>query len=112
MPWIPFEEGQSIGQPGSESGTILLDEEYESGARITLERGGTIAPLAITCGIYGWAFHTRFFGPEEEARAQYAAMKDGLAAIVDAIPLESDPDVAAKNKAVTKEIERFVEKYP
>ena len=46
--WRPFESGSSIGATGSEGGKILLDEEHDAGARITLEQGPKI-PFSITC---------------------------------------------------------------
>lgn len=57
--WIPFENGTTVGTTGSEGGTILRDELHPDGARITLER--TASQFAITCGVYGWMVHTRFF---------------------------------------------------
>jgi hypothetical protein len=45
--WTKFEEGQTIGQKGSEGGIILVDEEIRSSARITLEEEGDIAPYSI-----------------------------------------------------------------
>jgi hypothetical protein len=57
--WHSFENGGTLGQAGSEEGTILRDEEHPLGARISLERDCRVAPFAITCGIYGWMLHTR-----------------------------------------------------
>lgn len=55
MKWEPFEQGTTIGTTGSEEGEIIRDEEWKGAARITIERGGEIAPFAITCGMYdGW----------------------------------------------------------
>jgi hypothetical protein len=84
--WRPFEAGQTLGTRGSESGVILLDEENEAGARITLEQrrafpGSRRPPFAITCGVYGGMMHTCFFGEEAEARESYAAMKPRLVAL-------------------------------
>ncbi len=78
-----FEEGRTIGKPGSENGIILDDQEYGSSARITLERGGGTAPFAITCGVYGLLVHTRFLMTEVEARSALAEMRLDLARIVD-----------------------------
>lgn len=85
---------------------------FDGGARITLEKSASAAPFTITCGIYGWAMHTRFFSDANSARVQYEAMKTALASIVDGIPLESDPDLAEKMKAVRQAIQRFVAEYP
>ena len=69
--WEPFDNGGTIGQEGSENGTIISDEEHLRGARITLERTTPTAPFAITCGVYGWMVHTRFVSTEAEAIAQF-----------------------------------------
>jgi hypothetical protein len=87
-------------------------EEHELGARIILERGGDIAPFAITCGIYGWMAHTRFFGIEAEAAAEFERMKDGLAAILGIIPRKDDPEADAKGRLVSEAISAFVERFP
>ncbi len=97
--WLAFDHGATLGKRGSEGGVILTDEEYPSGARITLERDGTIAPFSITCGIYGTLVHTRFFSRQDEARAEFAAMKVELARLAD-----DGVDAAA--------LERFVERFP
>lgn len=76
--WYPFEEGSTIGAIGSEGGSILEDEEYGLGARITLEQGGQTAPFAITCGIYGFMMHTTWARDEAEAKAKFEAMKSEL----------------------------------
>jgi hypothetical protein len=82
-PWRNFEQGSTIGTEGSESGRIVLDEEHPHGARITLERTARVAPFAITCGVYGWFFHTRFFADEAEANREFQAMKAGLEQIIE-----------------------------
>lgn len=78
MAWHPFADGSTLGQRGSESGTIVLDEEHVDGARITLEEEGHVAPWTITCGVYGSMVHTRFFGAREDAEVAFVAMKTGL----------------------------------
>jgi hypothetical protein len=80
--WEPFagaqdkakEAGAEAGR-GSEGGHIFRDETHVLGARITLERECHVAPYAITCGIYGWMFHTCFLGEEGKAVERYEAMK-------------------------------------
>jgi hypothetical protein len=109
--WRPFENGATVGQRGSEGGVILRDEELEAGARATLERDcSNGVPIAFTCGIYGWFFHTRFLASEEEA--ELPAMLDGLAAIIDIIPRQDDPDADGKMSAVNEAISRFVDRFP
>jgi hypothetical protein len=109
--WLPCDDGASLGERGCEGGVILRDDEYRGGARITLERGG-FAPFSITCGVYGWMVHTRFFSTLPEAEREYALMQPDLAAIVDSQPLAADPDVDAKMDAVTAAIGRFVDRFP
>lgn len=111
MDWLPFDDGASIGDSGSEGGVILRDDEYRGAARITLERGG-FAPFSITCGVYGSMVHTRFFSTLAEAEREYERMQPDLAAIVDSLPLTADPDADAKMDAVIAAIGRFVDQFP
>jgi hypothetical protein len=110
--WYPFDGGRSVGTPGSEAGTILADDEHALGARITLDRDGATAPFAITCGIYGWMMHTRFFGTEADARLAYDAMTRALGEIMLTIPLDGDPDRDARMTDVMGRIREFVERFP
>lgn len=110
--WSAVLDGETIGDTGSEGGVILRDDEYRGGARITLERGGGITPFIITCGVYGWMVHTRFFATLGDAEREYAAMQDALAALVDLIPLASDPDADTKMDAVSDAISSFVDRFP
>lgn len=112
MDWIQFDDGASVGQVGSEDGTILRDEEHVDGARITLEGDGTIAPFSITSGVGGWMVHTSFLGTRREAETEFDRMKTELASILRLIPLESDPDVESKLVPVIDAIADFVEKHP
>jgi hypothetical protein len=105
MTWLAFDNGNSIGNTGSEGGRIVVDDEHPEGARITLETDGGTAPFSITCGIYGWFVHTRFFGKEAEAQETMEAMKDAMAHIIAAMP---DGDTSATTAA----IEAFVERFP
>jgi hypothetical protein len=109
--WLPYDHGASLGDTGSE-GVILRDEEYGGGARITLERDGFAAPFSITCGVYGWLVHTRFFAHGWEAERQYVAMKPGLAAIVDLMPPAGESPVGAKMDPAVDAINRFMERFP
>ena len=112
MTWTPFDSGSSIGTEGSESGTIVADFEHSLGARITIERDGDIAPFAITCGIYGWFVHTRFFSTRAEADTECAAMQNAMGAIIQTIPLTSDPECNSKSAAVSQAISDFVDTFP
>lgn len=76
--WYPFDQGATLGDKGSENGTILFDEEHVDGARITLEEDG-YQPYAITCGIYGMLFVlTTFTSTLVEAKGKYESMKYDL----------------------------------
>jgi hypothetical protein len=78
MKWQNIDEGKTIGASGSEGGLIIRDEEYEGGARVTLERGCKIAPFAITCGIYGSMLHTVYLSTQAQAEASYEALKERI----------------------------------
>lgn len=112
MSWYSFDNGKSVGQRGSERGIIIRDEEHGSGARITLERDGHTAPLSITCGIYGWMVHTRFFGTESEAQGEFEAMRAELSKIISTIPQAADPEADSKSRLVSACISDFVGRFP
>jgi len=107
--WRPYDDGKTIGTRGSERGVIILDEKYD-GARITLERDGSASPFAITCGVSGMMVHTRFFGDEPTARADYNAMKGGLVEIYALVPLDNDPTPDFDPSIAA--IHRFIERFP
>lgn len=112
MTWYPTGDGATLGTIGSEDGLIVRDDEHADGARITLEESGRIAPFSITCGIYGWMVHTRFFSTREAADAAYEAMQADLAAILARIPYVDDPDADAKMRAVSEDVSEFIDRYP
>jgi hypothetical protein len=89
MAWVPFDNGATIGTTGSEGGVILRDDEHPLGSRITLERGGTTAPFAITCGIYGSMFHTTWASAQSEGVTKYEAMRDRLTQMLE-VPSEEE----------------------
>jgi len=109
--WNPFDEGRTVGTQGSENGMILRDEEHRLGARMTLEHDG-YQPFSITCGIYGWMVHTRFFSSKESAVKAFEEMKDDLARIMAIIPYTDDPEVEHKVRLVDEAISNFIEKFP
>jgi hypothetical protein len=107
--WMPYESGNTIGHPGSERGVILEDEEYRSGARITLECRAHGAQFAITCGAYGLFLHTQFFSQEDDARREFADMKNELGQIVD---LSFDPTASEQIDSILMgAASRFVERF-
>jgi hypothetical protein len=108
--WHPFDNGSTIGQRGSEGGVIVCDMEHEGGARATLERQCDHATWTVTCGVYGWFFHTRFVGSESEA--DFSEMISVLAAILKSIPRADDPELDAKMRVVNESIHQFVDRFP
>jgi len=108
MPWHPYEDGQTVGEKGSEDGVIVLDDAHDDGARITIECDGSVAPWSITCGISGWTAHTRFFPKESQARSECEEMKVAISAILDAISQSAPSD----SNNVVSLIEQFVEQFP
>ncbi len=108
--WYPFKRGESIGQTGSEPGQILRDEEHADGARATLEHVRDDR-FTITCGIYGWMVHTRFFDSEASAQIGFNETKCELANILAMIPIEDEAN--DNNMRVAQDaIDDFVERCP
>lgn len=80
--WIAIDEGKTIGEEGSEGGTIIADEAYEGACRITLEKNSE-ALYSITCGVYGLMVHTAFALSLDEACTKYEGMKHELSTVID-----------------------------
>jgi hypothetical protein len=100
--WQPTGNGSS-----SEGGVLVRHEEYwedGAGAGITLERDCRASPVAITCGVYGWMVHTRYFASVAEGEAAAEAMKPALVELVHRVlsddPFDGQPFLA------------FVERFP
>lgn len=108
MDWQPYENGATLGRKGSEGGAIIKDEEYPAGARLTLESRCKMAPLAITCGVYGWMVHTAFYADQMTAEDDYAKMKVDLATIAD---MRSREDLYEHIDDFQAAIDRFIENY-
>jgi hypothetical protein len=109
--WYDYDEGYSIGTSGSDGGIIVCDEEHGFGARMTLEEEASSAPFSITCAIYGWMSHARFFTDEDEANREFEKMKIDLEKILSLIPAEEDADEGALDE-ISDEISEFVERFP
>src|SRR5579872_6816378 len=111
--WIEFDGGSAVGRKGSEGGTTIKDEEHSRGARITLERDTQTAPFAITCGIYGWMVHTRFFRNHVDALREYEQMKMAISAILSTIANAADDNLGGdRTGRISSEIEDFVKMFP
>jgi hypothetical protein len=105
--WHRFENGGTLGKRGSEEGTMVRDEEYSLGARISLERDCRAASFAITCGVYGWMLHTRYFGSKFEAETQYEAMKSALAVLLEVAAKTAEID--GGRQVLMAGVSKFVE---
>ncbi len=81
--WTVMDNGVTIGAKGSEGGSILLDISHLNGARITLEKDCDNAPFAITLGIYGLMFHTRYEGELGDANEYIMQAKSTINRIFD-----------------------------
>lgn len=103
--WSAYGRGKSIGSVGAEGGVILRDEEHEAGARLTLKRGGGY--VSVSCSIYGWMDHTRFFGTVTEAQREYLQMKPPLSNMVENILAAGTSDLR-----MWKAIADFVRRFP
>lgn len=113
MAWETYiDENGEPAVAGPDGGVIIADDEHGGGARITFERLGGEGPYGITCGVYGWMMHSRYFAAEHEAQAAFGAMKTALAAIVEIIPLNSDSQVDEKIERVSAERSAFVDRFP
>ena len=88
MSWYPFKNGKSINTVGSECGTIILDEEHEYGARITIEENSSLAPFSITLGIYEVMFHTDFANDLNVAKSKYNLFKQQVELILTHLSIE------------------------
>ncbi len=109
--WEPFEDGKTIGITGTEGGTVIADEQHERGGRITLERDCLRVPYAITCTIYGWAYHTRFIADEPTAKQSYAEMKTALLDVLRLLPPGDTGDVPDPEQ-VEQAVADFAERFP
>lgn len=81
MKWYRFNNGKTIGTIGSEGGVIVTDYEHSDGARVTIEKGGDIAPYSVTIGIYGLMFHTAFSSSLDEAENQEEILRQKIEAV-------------------------------
>ena len=109
--WYDYDDGYSIGTVGADGGAIVRDEEHKRGARITLEEESSFAEFAVTCGVYGWMFHTRFFGDEAEANDAFDEMKVELDKVLEVLPTEENA-AEDEQEEFTEKLEMFVEMFP
>ena len=103
--WFAYNDGRSIGSVGTEGGVILRDEEHEAGARVTLKRGDSY--ISVSCNVYGWIDHTRFFGSVTEAQREYILMKSSLTNMIENILSAGGSDLK-----MWEAIAEFVRRFP
>ena len=109
--WTEYDDGFSIGTSGEIGGAIVRDEEHAAGARITLEEESGAADFALTCLVYDWMFHTRYFSEETEAENAFDEMKGELDEILAAKPSEEGAD-EEEQEDFAEQLADFVERYP
>ncbi|HEX2590197.1 MAG TPA: hypothetical protein VHL34_01805 [Rhizomicrobium sp.] len=98
---------------GTDGGILVVDQVHDLGARISLERNDDSSHHIITCGIYEWMMHSRYLSVgEDEARAEFTAMREALDGIIARIPNRSDPDVDRRTAASGDEMSAFAERFP
>ena len=112
MKWMSIAPEAGSTETGTEGGVIVRDDVHDDGARITLEKLAGETNYAITCGIYDWMVHTRFFNTKLAAYHAFEAMKNDMDAIIAAIPLKNDPERERKMDVASQTMSRFVDKYP
>lgn len=103
--WVEYKQGGSIGSISAEGGVILVDEEHESGGRMTLKQGKTF--LSVSCHIYGWIDHTRFFHSLSEAKREYILMQKFMTHMLQDILAEGADEIK-----MWEAIASFVRKFP
>lgn len=109
--WTDYDEGYTVGTSGEDDGAIVRDEEYQSGARLTLEEDGSSAPFTLTCGVYGWLSHLRYFEDEKGAREAFEEMKIELEEILEMMP-SSERATEEEREDFAEELAMFLEKFP
>jgi hypothetical protein len=103
--WSAYDNGRSIGKLSAEGGLIMRDEEHSGGARITFKRGSGY--ISVSCNLYGWVDHTRFFGTASDAQREYVAMKAAITQVLDVVTAEGVKDIK-----IWEAISEFVRRFP
>ena len=96
--WHQFDNGSTLGKIVTDDGIVIRDEEYCHNARITISKNGDVSSFAITLGIYGWTFHTSYYGKELDAKHAFDKIKPEIENIVRF--LSKTEDEYNKNKDV------------
>ncbi|MDQ2746593.1 MAG: hypothetical protein M3T96_04975 [Acidobacteriota bacterium] len=109
--WSEYDEGFSVGTSGDGGGAIVRDEDHKNGARITMEEENGLAEFVITCGVYGWMFHTRLFDGRAEADEAFDEMREELGEILEAKPSEESAG-EEEQEDFAEELVMFIERFP
>ncbi len=111
--WEEYDAGYTIGTVGADDGAVVRDEEHISAAaRITMEEESSFAPFVVTCQIYGWLRHTRYFEEEAEAENEFEVMKNELEEILETLPVDAENIDEETREEILETLEMFAEKFP
>jgi len=102
--WLAYDNGRGNNNAGAEGGEILRDEKHIGGARVTLKHGSS---YVISCSVYGWMDHTRFFSSAADAQREYLLMKSSLTNMVENISSAGGSDLK-----MWEAIADFVRRFP
>ncbi len=103
--WVAYDNGNSIGKISAEGGVVLRDESHPRGGRITLKQGKTF--ISVSCHIYGWIDHTRFFYTVADAQREFVIMKNIVGSMLDDILAAGANDIK-----MWEAIADFVRRFP
>ncbi|MBJ6765612.1 hypothetical protein JGU66_33075 [Myxococcaceae bacterium JPH2] len=104
--WRPFEDGSTLGGPGSQGGDITRDEEVPGRLRLTYESDASRDFHAVSCLVTGWLLHHRFFDSEEKALAAFEEMKPALVELQSQLH-PGGPRTSAEGRAAGPLLARF-----
>ena len=107
--WTQFNNGDTLGHRGSEGGTIIRDEMFPDGARITLEKNTKTAAFAITCGIVNWLVHTVYLSTEESAQRTFELIKSDLESMMRYVNRE--PFISEDSMLLVEQLKDFIRRF-
>lgn len=103
--WLPYNNGITIGAKGPEGDIILMDDAHPIGARITIKQGAQY--FSVSCNIYNWINHARFFNTEDDAKREFLVMEEALLEIINLLSVRE-----IYNIKVWEAISNFVRRFP
>ena len=81
--WFSYGNGDRVSSVSADGGVVLRDEVHEAGVRLTMKRCKSC--VSVSCSIYGWMHHIRFFDTVTDAQREFLLMKPPLANMVENI---------------------------